>query len=82
MADHAGRRPDPAPEAQVTVDLGRGEVIVRTSEGEEVVVDLAGHREDVVRRLLDRGVSVGTLRALLPDWDPLIAKVVDGNGAR
>lgn len=66
----------------MTVDLGRGEVIVRTSEGEDVVVDLAGHREDVVRRLLDRGVSVGTLRALLPDWDPLIAKVVDGNGAR
>ena len=67
---------------KVTLDLSRGEVVVRTSEGEDIVVDVTGHREDVVRRLLARGVSVGTLRALLPDWDPLIAKVVNGNGSR
>ncbi len=30
------------------------------------------HREDVVRRLLLRGISTRTLRALLPEWDQLI----------
>lgn len=38
----------------------------------ETMSDLTARRVDVVRRLLERGVPVRTLRALLPDWDPLI----------
>jgi hypothetical protein len=39
----------------------------------------AAHRESVVRRLLDRGLSVRTLLILLPDWRGLIERVaVDG----
>jgi hypothetical protein len=34
------------------------------------------HREDVVRRLLDRGLSPAALRALLPAFDDVIARVV------
>lgn len=34
--------------------------------------DLVARRPDVVRRLIDRGVPARTLRALLPEWDPLI----------
>jgi hypothetical protein len=40
-----------------------------------MVVDPDDHREDVVRRLLARGVSPTTLRALLPSWDGMIAGV-------
>jgi hypothetical protein len=40
-----------------------------------MVVDPDDHREDVVRRLLARGVSPTTLRALLPTWDGMIASV-------
>jgi hypothetical protein len=40
-----------------------------------MVVDPDDHREDVVRRLLARGVSPTTLRALLPTWDGMIARV-------
>lgn len=38
----------------------------------DTMSDLTARRADVVRRLIDRGVPVRTLRALLPDWDPLI----------
>jgi hypothetical protein len=40
-----------------------------------MVVDPDDHREDVVRRLIARGVSPTTLRALLPTWDGMIARV-------
>jgi len=43
-----------------------------TADEEHHGVSVTRHREDVLRRLLDRGVSAGTLRALLPDWVPLI----------
>lgn len=32
----------------------------------------AAHRSDVVRRLLQRGVSPRTLLLLLPSWEPTI----------
>ena len=38
----------------------------------DTVSDLTARRADVVRRLIDRGVPPRTLRALLPDGDPLI----------
>jgi hypothetical protein len=33
------------------------------------------HRADVVRRLLERGLSVEALRALFPGWDELITRI-------
>ncbi len=50
-------------------------MVVHTPEGEAIVVDVTGHREEVVRRLLCRGVSSITLRTLLPEWDPLIERI-------
>lgn len=38
-------------------------------------VDPRDHREDVVRRLLQLGVSRGTLATVLPDWATLIDRV-------
>lgn len=38
------------------------------------------HRETVVRRLLDRGISPTTLTSLLPDFRPVIQRVIDGDG--
>lgn len=42
--------------------------------GVQPVPELVRHRTDVVRRLLDRGLSPRVLEALLPDWAPLIAE--------
>jgi hypothetical protein len=53
----------------VPVELQRRQ---RTSDGER-----DDHREDVVRRLLLRGVSPRALRALLPAWDDLITRIVE-----
>lgn len=87
MVDERQQHPDhqsvphvPSGVEQVTLDPDRREIVVHTAGGGEFVVDLSCHREDVVRRLLSRGVSSGTLRALLPDWAPLIARLADGNG--
>lgn len=77
MTDRGRRRPQPDQVEQLTLDLDRGEMVVRTSQGEDIVVDVSDHREAVVRRLLYRGLSPGTLRTLLPDWDPLIERVSD-----
>ena len=33
------------------------------------------HREDVIRRLLGRGVSPGTLRTVLPDFRSIIDRL-------
>lgn len=56
-------------------DERRTQVRVPTPDGEEVLVDPRSHREDVVERLLGRGVSVETLRRLLPEWAGLIDRV-------
>jgi hypothetical protein len=40
-------------------------------------MDPEAHREDVVRRLLARGLSPPALRAMLPGWDELITRVVE-----
>jgi hypothetical protein len=50
---------------------------VWTPDGERMVVDPDDHREDVVRRLLAKGVSPMTLRALLPTWDGMITRIAD-----
>lgn len=42
------------------------------SAADEVFVDLAARRSDVARRLLDRGLSVETLTAVLPDLEVAI----------
>lgn len=41
--------------------------------------DMTERRREVVRRLLDRGVSVPTLAALLPSWEPLIREAGTGH---
>lgn len=38
----------------------------------DTMPDLTARRPEVVRRLLERGVSVRALRALLPEWDLVI----------
>lgn len=38
---------------------------------------VVAHREGVVRRLLNAGLSVRLLRALLPEWCHLIERVAD-----
>jgi hypothetical protein len=51
----------------------------------DVAADQAGvvqHRADVVRRLLERGMSVAGLRALFPAWDDLITSVAVERDAR
>lgn len=40
-------------------------------------VDPVSHRTDVVRRLLDRGVPVRALEALLPGWEGPIAEALE-----
>lgn len=39
----------------------------------------AAHRADVVRRLLDRGVSPRTLMIVLPAWGPTITSALGDN---
>lgn len=43
----------------------------------EVSEDLTERRPEVVRRLLDRGVPLQTLRALFPDWDRVLGEAGD-----
>ncbi len=40
------------------------------------MIDLNARREDVVRRLIERGVPERTLRALFPDWESMILAAV------
>lgn len=44
---------------------------------EHTTATVAEHRRDVLRRLLDRGVSLSLLELLLPDWQPLVPKVTE-----
>jgi len=59
----------------VTVDTESREVAIPMPGGGEVLVDPRHHRENVVRRLLADGVRPSTLLRLLPEWEPLIARV-------
>jgi hypothetical protein len=44
------------------------------------VQETSEHRADVVRRLLERGLSEPALRALFPGWDELITRVAADHG--
>jgi hypothetical protein len=46
-----------------------------THEGDLTVQEASEHRADVVRRLLERGLSEPALRTLFPGWDELITRV-------
>jgi hypothetical protein len=46
-----------------------------TREGDLTVQEASEHRADVVRRLLERGLSEPALRTLFPGWDELITRV-------
>jgi hypothetical protein len=46
-----------------------------------MVVDPDDGRRDVARRLLARGLSPATLRALLPSWDGMITLIADPSHA-
>lgn len=48
------------------------------TEGQPPMTDLTARRAEVIRRLLARGVPPRALRALLPDWDPLIREASAG----
>jgi hypothetical protein len=48
------------------------------TEGRLPMTDLTARRAEVIRRLLARGVPPRALRALLPDWDPLIQEASAG----
>lgn len=65
----------PARRGLVTVDLGRGEVVVTTPDGDRSRVSMEEHRADVIRRLLERGLSTRVLTALLPEFEPLIEEL-------
>lgn len=69
--DEQGRWPPGRP-GRVTVDLGRDGIAVTSRDGERRRVSIAEHREDVVRRLLQRGLSPRALSALLPEFRTLI----------
>lgn len=54
----------------------QGAVIVIDAVAEDERMSQADHRVDVVRRLLDAGLSVATLRAMLPEFVPVIDKLI------
>jgi hypothetical protein len=56
----------------VTVDLDREGVAVTADDGDRERASTEEHREDVVRRLLASGLSPELLRAMLPEFGPLI----------
>lgn len=56
----------------MTIDLGREGVSVTSPDGGHRRVSIAEHREDVARRLLQRGLSPRALSALLPEFRTLI----------
>jgi hypothetical protein len=76
--DDAGRRWPRARRGVVTVDLDREGATVTTPDGERRRVSMAEHREAVVRRLLQRGLSPRLLRALLPEFRALIDELTAG----
>lgn len=65
----------PGRRGRLTVDLGREGIAVTSPDGERHRVSVAEHREDVVRRLLRRGLSPRALSALLPEFRALIDRL-------
>lgn len=70
-----GSEPSPASGPGVTVDLERREVVVTMDGEDDVVLTIEEHRVDVLRRLLERGLSASTLTTLFPAWTDLIDAV-------
>lgn len=60
----------------VEIRLPNDGVAVASTELEPRRVSIADHREDVVRRLLSRGLSPRLLRAILPEFRALIERLV------
>lgn len=72
MHDDEARRWPPTRSGHVTVDLDRAGIVVTTPDGDRRRVSIAEHREEVLRRLLRRGLSPRILNALLPEFRSLI----------
>lgn len=64
--------PDTEPDAEPDVDPEEG----------RRRVDPVTHRTDVVRRLVERGVPVRALEALLPGWEGPIAEALEQRDER
>lgn len=71
---------DVAHEAEMTlrIDLERRQIV--DTELECCRQAVARHRDDVVSRLLTAGLSAATLRAILPDFGPIIDRHTDASG--
>lgn len=59
------------------IELSRQKLRLVTARSARTT-DVISHREDVVRRLLQRGLSPETLRVILPDFRDLIDRLSDG----
>lgn len=57
------------------IDLSRRPTPPRQTATGPPVDAVVRHREHVVRRLLDRGLSPATLLTVLPDFRPLIERL-------
>jgi hypothetical protein len=55
-------------------------LLAPSDEGRGDVPSPDEHREDVVRRLLDRGLSPTALRTMLPTFDDVIDRVLAERG--
>jgi hypothetical protein len=45
---------------------------VSAADGQDPLLDPSLHRAEVVLRLLTAGITAATLRAIVPEWSPLI----------
>lgn len=72
-------------EAMVQIELERPQHLVAgvSSDDDSTCCRTAveAHRSRVLVRLLDGGVSPGTLSILLPEWTDLIGAIADGGSA-
>lgn len=50
-------------------------------EPPDVRVSAEAHREEVVRRLLERGLSRQAILALMPAWQPLVDRLTGADEA-
>jgi hypothetical protein len=67
----------PARHDRVAVHLAGDGVEVSASGCAPATRSFVGHREDVVRRLLERGLSPRVLRSLVPEFGAVIDRVED-----
>jgi hypothetical protein len=58
-----------------TGSVGETPPRTRRTDGPPARAEPLVHREIVVRRLLDRGLSPAALRTLLPDFGPLVDRL-------